>query len=194
MIESKAGRQKRSFFLLAYLFTHLRPRFSTYLCSPIQRGVRVVEGARLESVYGSKGHRGFESHPLCENPVSNLEMGFLVFGPNDSYAHTPSARRLGHPRPAASQQRALETRLRRFAPLSGRSKVREQLMLCQLRVLSLQLPSPPRTYSSIEHLADPGLAYPREVGGRELLGMRAANAPSVTHGHLPQGLISKYAT
>ncbi len=30
-----------------------------------QRGVRVVEGARLESVYTSKGYRGFESLPLC---------------------------------------------------------------------------------------------------------------------------------
>ena len=28
------------------------------------RGVRVVEGARLESVYRSKAYRGFESRPL----------------------------------------------------------------------------------------------------------------------------------
>lgn len=34
------------------------------LCT-IQRGVRVVEGARLESVYTPKGYRGFESLPLC---------------------------------------------------------------------------------------------------------------------------------
>tara|TARA_R110002049_G_scaffold279949_2_gene459127 strand:+ start:22853 stop:23104 length:252 start_codon:yes stop_codon:yes gene_type:complete len=31
----------------------------------IERGGRVVEGARLESVYTSKGYRGFESLPLC---------------------------------------------------------------------------------------------------------------------------------
>ena len=29
-----------------------------------RRDVRVVEGARLESVYTSKGYRGFESHSL----------------------------------------------------------------------------------------------------------------------------------
>ena len=33
-------------------------------CHQPLRGVRVVEGARLESVYGSQAHRGFESHPL----------------------------------------------------------------------------------------------------------------------------------
>jgi hypothetical protein len=32
----------------------------------LQRGVRVVEGARLESVYTPKGYRGFESLPLCK--------------------------------------------------------------------------------------------------------------------------------
>ena len=31
----------------------------------LQRGGRVVEGARLESVYTPKGYRGFESLPLC---------------------------------------------------------------------------------------------------------------------------------
>ncbi len=31
---------------------------------PLRRGVRVVEGARLESVYTPKGYRGFESHSL----------------------------------------------------------------------------------------------------------------------------------
>jgi TatD family hydrolase len=39
----------------------------SYFCSPlgkIQRGVRVVEGARLESVYTAT-YRGFESLPLC---------------------------------------------------------------------------------------------------------------------------------
>ncbi len=32
----------------------------------LQRGGRVVEGARLESVYTPKGYRGFESLPLCD--------------------------------------------------------------------------------------------------------------------------------
>lgn len=31
------------------------------------RGGRVVEGARLESVYTSKGYRGFESRSLRRN-------------------------------------------------------------------------------------------------------------------------------
>jgi biopolymer transport protein ExbB len=42
--------------------------------SSIRRGVRVVEGARLESVYAPKGYRGFESLPLryyiCKNQES----------------------------------------------------------------------------------------------------------------------------
>src|SRR6187402_1920875 len=45
-----------------------------YLCRRFQRGVRVVEGARLESVYTSQGYRGFESLPLYK-PV--LRSGFL---------------------------------------------------------------------------------------------------------------------
>ena len=35
-----------------------------YLCVPLRRGVRVVEGARLESVYTPKVYRGFESLSL----------------------------------------------------------------------------------------------------------------------------------
>jgi hypothetical protein len=31
----------------------------------IERGVRVVEGVRLESVYTPQAYRGFESLPLC---------------------------------------------------------------------------------------------------------------------------------
>jgi hypothetical protein len=40
-----------------------------YLCTPQNtwRGVRVVEGARLESVYRSKAYRGFESRPLRQS-------------------------------------------------------------------------------------------------------------------------------
>ncbi len=33
-------------------------------CAQERRGVRVVEGARLESVYTSKAYRGFESLSL----------------------------------------------------------------------------------------------------------------------------------
>ncbi len=44
-----------------------------------QRGVRVVEGARLESVYGSKAHRGFESHPLYIKPRLLPASGVFAF-------------------------------------------------------------------------------------------------------------------
>ena len=37
------------------------------------RGVRVVEGARLESVYTSKGYRGFESRPLRQDKLTVSE-------------------------------------------------------------------------------------------------------------------------
>ena len=35
-----------------------------YLCAPIRRGARVVEEARLESVYTPKGYHEFESRSL----------------------------------------------------------------------------------------------------------------------------------
>ena len=35
--------------------------------APVWRGVRVVEGARLESVYTPKVYRGFESLSLRQN-------------------------------------------------------------------------------------------------------------------------------
>jgi hypothetical protein len=46
------------------------------------RGVRVVEGARLESVYTSKGYRGFESRPLRQfkNPARKRDFLFPVTG------------------------------------------------------------------------------------------------------------------
>ncbi len=40
----------------------------------MRRGGRVVEGARLESEYGPKAHRGFESHPLRQRLFSGLRM------------------------------------------------------------------------------------------------------------------------
>ncbi|MFM1898816.1 MAG: hypothetical protein RL577_1056, partial [Bacteroidota bacterium] len=47
---------------------------------PAQRGVRVVEGARLESVYTPKAYRGFESLPLCKTLQSPDEIGaFFMF-------------------------------------------------------------------------------------------------------------------
>ena len=42
-----------------------------YICTSVQRGVRAVEGARLESVYMPKAYRGFESLPLC-NPMPHF--------------------------------------------------------------------------------------------------------------------------
>ena len=53
------------------MFTPRRHRVTHYIirCRPYGRDGRVVEGARLESVYTSKGYRGFESlslrHELC---------------------------------------------------------------------------------------------------------------------------------
>ena len=34
----------------------------------------MVEGARLESVYGSKAHRGFESLPLRHRPLPQISL------------------------------------------------------------------------------------------------------------------------
>ena len=42
------------------------------------RGGRAVEGARLESVYTSKGYRGFESRPL-RNKKPLRKQGLFVF-------------------------------------------------------------------------------------------------------------------
>ena len=44
-----------------------------------RRGVRVVEGARLESVYTPKVYRGFESRPLRFNRHSFSDGGFFIF-------------------------------------------------------------------------------------------------------------------
>ncbi len=43
----------------------------------LRRGVRVVEGARLESVYTSKGYRGFESRPLRKDELIEKR---IIFG------------------------------------------------------------------------------------------------------------------
>ena len=39
----------------------------------------MVEGARLESVYGSKAHRGFESLPLRQFLIRTAHPRFLVW-------------------------------------------------------------------------------------------------------------------
>ena len=52
---------------------------NTRLLQHLQRGVRVVEGARLESVYTPKGYRGFESLPLCQK--SRFIPGFFILSP-----------------------------------------------------------------------------------------------------------------
>ena len=52
----------------------------SYICILIERGVRVVEGARLESVYTPKVYRGFESLPLCKTRKSAyFKELFLVY-------------------------------------------------------------------------------------------------------------------
>ena len=66
------GRDPRP--LIHALRMHSSPRFAAGFFSPVspadiirgrtRRDGRAVEGARLESVYGSKAHRGFESHSL----------------------------------------------------------------------------------------------------------------------------------
>ena len=58
-----------------------------YFCAPKRRGARVVEEARLESVYTPKGYPGFESPSLRwkelqneENPCKLILYGFSFFG------------------------------------------------------------------------------------------------------------------
>ena len=54
-----------SIFISRFLFIHLR-------FQKIRRGARVVEEARLESVYTPKGYREFESLPLrkiCQHQI-----------------------------------------------------------------------------------------------------------------------------
>ena len=56
------------------------PKFALhYLISQPRRGARVVEEARLESVYTSKGYREFESHLLREAPESLYMKAFQGF-------------------------------------------------------------------------------------------------------------------
>ena len=44
-----------------------------YFCAPKRRGARVVEEARLESVYTPKGYPGFESLSLRWKELQNKE-------------------------------------------------------------------------------------------------------------------------
>ena len=46
-----------------------------YFCAPKRRGARVVEEARLESVYTPKGYPGFESPSLRWKELQNEEEG-----------------------------------------------------------------------------------------------------------------------
>ena len=45
-----------------------------YFCAPKRRGARVVEEARLESVYTPKGYPGFESPSLRWKELQNEEI------------------------------------------------------------------------------------------------------------------------
>lgn len=49
---------------IAFVIMGVQIFIPLFLQSIKKRGVRVVEGARLESVYRSKAYRGFESRPL----------------------------------------------------------------------------------------------------------------------------------
>lgn len=56
--------------------------FFRYLANRLEnvnkkRGGRVVEGARLESVYTPQAYRGFESLPLCNNYYIFIKNLFL---------------------------------------------------------------------------------------------------------------------
>lgn len=49
----------------------------------------MVEGARLESVYAPKGHRGFESLPLCKYRMVMTKLYFLLLFPLFLVAQNP---------------------------------------------------------------------------------------------------------
>ena len=49
-----------------------------YFCAPKRRGARVVEEARLESVYTPKGYPGFESPSLRWKELQNEERRCVV--------------------------------------------------------------------------------------------------------------------
>jgi len=54
--------------------------------APSWRGVRVVEGARLESVYRSKAYRGFESLSLRQSNQKLAERLAFLFDPRQKLA------------------------------------------------------------------------------------------------------------
>ena len=61
----KGGCAGKALPLFSFVCTVYAPPPACYRApSSARSGGRVVEGARLESVYGSKAHRGFESLPL----------------------------------------------------------------------------------------------------------------------------------
>ncbi len=57
-----------------------------YFCSPFsRRRVRVVEGARLESVYTPKGYHEFESHRLRQSKTKcRPQSGIFLFQASSS--------------------------------------------------------------------------------------------------------------
>ena len=52
---------------------------TTIFALPKRRVVRVVEGARLESVYTSKGYRGFESLTLRKENLLSVAQEIFLF-------------------------------------------------------------------------------------------------------------------
>ena len=51
----------------------------TYLCALERRGARVVEEARLESVYTPKAYHGFESRSLRKKRCKSEQIRFTPF-------------------------------------------------------------------------------------------------------------------
>ena len=66
-----------------------------YFCAPKRRGARVVEEARLESVYTPKGYPGFESPSLRWKELQNEEEGVSKCTPSLFYVQSPDFHKLG---------------------------------------------------------------------------------------------------
>ena len=66
-----------------------------YHCRRFWRGVRVAEGARLESVYTVTPYRGFESLSLRQILKNRPRGGFLVFAEVSGFDENPPVRQNG---------------------------------------------------------------------------------------------------
>ncbi|MFM2155303.1 MAG: hypothetical protein RL516_52 [Bacteroidota bacterium] len=59
-------------------FLNSLSQYNSYFCDSLRRRVRVVEGARLESVYTPKGYREFESRRLRQISISQFFCFFMT--------------------------------------------------------------------------------------------------------------------